>query len=61
VIAASVVVLIAFGLLAEWLGLRAEARPVQLSLGISFLGEAVAVARRARRLGVPFAPQPARR
>jgi hypothetical protein len=61
VVAASVVVLAAFGLLAERLGLRAEARPVQLGLGISFLGEAVAVARRARRLGVPFAPQPARR
>jgi hypothetical protein len=47
----------AFAVLAARLGMRPEARPIQLSIGLSFLGESLAVTLRGRSLGVPFAPQ----
>lgn len=49
-------VMAAFTLAARGLGMHEEARPTSLSLGVSFLGEAVAVSLRALRTGVPFAP-----
>ncbi|GAA2588476.1 hypothetical protein GCM10010399_18100 [Dactylosporangium fulvum] len=53
----SLVVMFAYALLADKLGMRAEARPIQLSIGISFIGEALAVTRRGLALNVPFAPE----
>jgi hypothetical protein len=45
-----------YALLADRFGMQPTARPVQLSIGISFIGEAVAVTRQGLSLGVPFAP-----
>ena len=58
----SLVVMAAFSVLAERLGMRPQARPIQLAIGLSFLGESLAVTVRALTSGVPFAPaRPARR
>jgi hypothetical protein len=46
-VAASLVVMLAFGAAATRCGMSSSARPVQLAIGLSFLGEAVAVTRRA--------------
>ncbi|MER7005489.1 hypothetical protein ABT297_20925 [Dactylosporangium sp. NPDC000555] len=53
----SLVLMFAYALLADKLGMHAEARPIQLSIGISFIGEALAVTRRGLVLNVPFAPE----
>ncbi|GAA1654751.1 DUF1453 domain-containing protein [Actinoplanes couchii] len=45
-----------YALLADRFGMQPTARPVQLSIGISFIGEAMAVTRRGLSLGTPFAP-----
>lgn len=44
------------GLLAESAGVRTEARPLTLSIGVSLLGELATLGARALRVGVPFAP-----
>ncbi|MFD9684496.1 DUF1453 domain-containing protein [Kitasatospora sp. NPDC059088] len=46
-----------FALLAERGGLAADARPVQLSIGVGFLGEALVVGYRGLASGAPFAPE----
>ncbi|MGC4815011.1 hypothetical protein ACLQ29_31235 [Micromonospora sp. DT228] len=48
----------AAGVAEQALGVRPEtaARPIQLTIGISFIGEALAVTRRGIDLRVPFAP-----
>ena len=53
----TLLVMAAYGFLAGRLGMRPQARPVQLAIGVSFLGEALAVTRRALALGAPFAPE----
>ncbi|GAA4601322.1 hypothetical protein BJY16_003844 [Actinoplanes octamycinicus] len=53
----SLLVMFAYALLADKLGMRPEARPIQLSIGISFIGEALAVTRQGLALGVRFAPE----
>lgn len=45
-----------YAVLADKFGMQPTARPIQLSIGISFIGEAVAVTRQGLSLGVPFAP-----
>jgi hypothetical protein len=57
VAASSALILAGFDLVATRLGAHPEARPVTLAVGVSFLGEALAVTLRAMRLGIPFAPQ----
>ncbi|WP_268253641.1 hypothetical protein [Streptomyces finlayi] len=42
------------------MGLHENARPLQLSIGVSFLGESLMVAVRGRASGIPFAPTRAR-
>ncbi|MEV4823425.1 DUF1453 domain-containing protein [Micromonospora sp. NPDC049274] len=56
-IVGTLVVMLGYGLLADQLGMRAAARPIHLTLGISFIGEALAVTRRGIALRVPFAPE----
>ncbi|OKJ13989.1 hypothetical protein AMK19_11630 [Kitasatospora sp. CB01950] len=46
-----------FSFLAEHSGLPSDARPLQLSIGIGFLGEALVVGRRGLTSGTPFAPE----
>ncbi|MGC4747346.1 DUF1453 domain-containing protein [Micromonospora sp. DT201] len=53
----TLVVMFGYGLLVDKLGMQPGARPIQLSIGISFLGEALAVTRQGLALRVPFAPQ----
>ncbi|MFG2844330.1 DUF1453 domain-containing protein [Kitasatospora sp. NPDC048296] len=55
--AVSLAVMTGFAMLAEHNGLAADARPVQLSIGVGFLGEALVVGRRALSSGTPFAPE----
>ncbi|WP_030058387.1 MULTISPECIES: hypothetical protein [Streptomyces] len=57
VAALSLAVMAGFSLLAEHFGLARDARPVQLSIGVGFLGEALVVGFRALASGVPFAPE----
>ncbi|MEV6597137.1 DUF1453 domain-containing protein [Actinoplanes sp. NPDC051346] len=52
----TLVLMFGYSLLADKLGMRAEARPIQLAIGISFIGEALAVTRQGLALRVPFAP-----
>jgi hypothetical protein len=52
----TLLVMVGYALLAEKFGMQPGARPVQLSMGISFIGEAVAVTRQGLSLEVPFAP-----
>ncbi|MEV7024898.1 DUF1453 domain-containing protein [Kitasatospora sp. NPDC093558] len=53
----SLAVMAGFAALAAHFGLAADARPVQLSIGVGFLGEALAVGYRALSSSVPFAPE----
>ncbi|MFF2142856.1 hypothetical protein [Kitasatospora sp. NPDC058190] len=55
--AVSLVVMTGFAMLAEHNGLAPDARPVQLSIGVGFLGEALVVGCRALSSGTPFAPE----
>ncbi|MEU4118403.1 DUF1453 domain-containing protein [Kitasatospora sp. NPDC028055] len=55
--AVSLVAMVGFAMLAERNGLAADARPVQLSIGVGFLGEALVVGYRALSSGTPFAPE----
>lgn len=57
VAAVSLAVMAGFAVLAERNGLAADARPVQLSIGVGFLGEALVVGYRALSSGIPFAPE----
>lgn len=57
VAALSFAVMAGFSLLAAHGGLAADARPVQLSIGVGFLGEALVVACRGLLSGTPFAPE----
>ncbi|MEU1783389.1 DUF1453 domain-containing protein [Streptomyces abikoensis] len=57
VMAVSALVSFGFGLLAGRMGMHPQARPVQLSIGVGFLGEALAVGARGLMAGVPFAPE----
>ncbi|WP_371522564.1 hypothetical protein [Kitasatospora sp. NBC_01300] len=57
VAAGSLVVMAGFGFLAGRFGLAPDARPVQLSIGVGFLGEALAVGCRVLVAGLPFAPE----
>ncbi|MEU5048678.1 DUF1453 domain-containing protein [Streptomyces sp. NPDC021096] len=57
VLVVSVVVMGGFGLLAAKMGMHEEARPMQLSIGVGFLGEALVIGRRGMVSGVPFAPE----
>ncbi|MFI9201973.1 DUF1453 domain-containing protein [Streptomyces sp. NPDC053048] len=57
VMAGSALITIGFGALAGRLGMDPQARPVQLSIGVGFLGEALAVGGRGLMSGVPFAPE----
>ncbi|MGX1755387.1 DUF1453 domain-containing protein [Streptomyces lydicus] len=45
-----------FGVLAVKMGMHEHARPLQLSIGVSFLGESLMVGRRGMATGIPFAP-----
>ncbi|MGW2256066.1 DUF1453 domain-containing protein [Kitasatospora sp. NPDC001660] len=57
VAAVSLVVTAGFAQAAEHFGLAPDARPVQLSIGVGFLGEALTVGRRALSSSTPFAPE----
>lgn len=57
VILGSLVVMAGYGFLAVRLGMHENARPVQLSIGVGFLGEALIVGYRGLASGVPFAPE----
>lgn len=46
-----------FGVLAVQIGMHENARPLQLPLGVSFLGESLMVGRRGMVSGIPFAPK----
>lgn len=54
-------VMAGFALVAVRTGVHAAARPVTLSIGVSFLGESVAVGLRGLASGLPFAAERARR
>ncbi|MEU7800414.1 DUF1453 domain-containing protein [Micromonospora arborensis] len=56
-IAGTLVVMLGYSLLSGKLGMQSAARPIQLSIGISFIGEALAVTRQGIALRVPFAPE----
>ncbi|WP_316519838.1 DUF1453 domain-containing protein [Kitasatospora brasiliensis] len=53
----SLAVMAGFAALAAHFGLAADARPVQLSIGVGFLGEALVVGYRGLTSGAPFAPE----
>ncbi|MEU7134269.1 DUF1453 domain-containing protein [Streptomyces sp. NPDC046261] len=57
VMVVSAVVMGGFGLLAVRMGMHEEARPVHLSIGVGFLGEALVIGRRGLASGVRFAPE----
>ncbi|GAB7185561.1 hypothetical protein ATKI12_5392 [Kitasatospora sp. Ki12] len=57
VAAVSLAVMAGFAALAGRNGLVPDARPVQLSIGVGFLGEALVVGLRGLASGVPFAPE----
>ncbi|MFE6100454.1 DUF1453 domain-containing protein [Streptomyces laurentii] len=57
VIVAAFVLSALYGLLAGKLGMREDARPVNLSIGVGFLGEALVIGHRGLRSGTPFAPE----
>ncbi|MBO1418804.1 DUF1453 domain-containing protein [Streptomyces sp. FH025] len=54
---ASLAVMAGFAVAAGHFGLAPDARPVQLSIGVGFLGEALVVGYRALSSGTPFAPE----
>ncbi|MGK5637111.1 DUF1453 domain-containing protein [Streptomyces sp. URMC 126] len=45
-----------FNVLAVKMGMHEYARPLQLAIGVSFLGESLVVGRRGMSSGIPFAP-----
>ncbi|MER6046641.1 MULTISPECIES: CcdC protein domain-containing protein [unclassified Streptomyces] len=45
-----------FNVLAVKMGMHENARPLQLSIGLSFLGESLMVGHRGMTSGIPFAP-----
>ncbi|MFH8349872.1 DUF1453 domain-containing protein [Streptomyces sp. NPDC018045] len=45
-----------FNILAVKMGMHEDARPLQLAIGVSFLGEALVIGRRGMSSGIPFAP-----
>ncbi|MFH8407989.1 DUF1453 domain-containing protein [Streptomyces sp. NPDC018019] len=57
VVIASLLVSAGYGALAEHLGMHPYARPTQLTIGVSFLGESLLILYRAHRTGIPFAPE----
>ncbi|MEV6776224.1 DUF1453 domain-containing protein [Streptomyces syringium] len=57
VILGSFVAMAGYGFLAIRLGMHENARPIQLSIGVGFLGEALVVGYRGLASGVPFAPE----
>ncbi|MGW8553684.1 DUF1453 domain-containing protein [Streptomyces tubercidicus] len=57
VAALSLLTIAGYGLLATKLGMHENARPIQLAIGISFLGESLAVAHRGLTTGTPFATE----
>ncbi|MET8544714.1 DUF1453 domain-containing protein [Kitasatospora sp. NPDC004799] len=57
VAAVSLAVMAGFAALAARFGLASDARPVQLSIGVGFLGEALVVGWRGISSGTPFAPE----
>ncbi|GHG46644.1 DUF1453 domain-containing protein [Streptomyces griseocarneus] len=57
VLVVSALISIGFAALASRMGMHPQARPVQLSIGVGFLGEALAVGARGLGSGVPFAPE----
>jgi hypothetical protein len=59
--AGSFAVMGAFGYLAVRAGMHEHAWPLTLSIGVSYLGESLAVALRGVATGLPFAPEGARR
>ncbi|GHF25855.1 hypothetical protein GCM10010218_03200 [Streptomyces mashuensis] len=61
VLAVSLAVMAGFGWLAARGGMHEGARPVQLSIGVGFLGEALVVGARGLATGVPFATRASRR
>ncbi|MGK5729040.1 DUF1453 domain-containing protein [Streptomyces sp. URMC 124] len=61
VLAGSAVIMGGFGLLAARAGVPEAARPIQLNIGVSFLGEALVIGARGLASGVPFAPERPRR
>ncbi|KZB80438.1 hypothetical protein [Amycolatopsis regifaucium] len=52
----SMVVNFGIGFLATTAGAHPDARPVTLSIGVSLLGEALVISRRAKTTGLPYAP-----
>ncbi|MFI0737551.1 DUF1453 domain-containing protein [Streptomyces sp. NPDC021100] len=61
VLAGSLAVMAAYGFLAARGGMHPEARPAQLTVGVSFLGESLVLGCRGLRSGIPFAPEKERR
>lgn len=57
VAAVSLLAMAGYGLLAAKLGMHENARPLQLGIGISFLGEALVVGHRGLATGTPFATE----
>lgn len=53
----SIAVNFGIGFLATSASVAAEARPMTLSIGVSLLGEAITLGRRALAMKVPFAPE----
>ncbi|MEU8781989.1 DUF1453 domain-containing protein [Streptomyces sp. NPDC048637] len=49
-------VMAGFSFLAAKMGMHEDARPLQLSIGVSFLGESLMIGRRGMTSGIPFAP-----
>ncbi|WP_030565513.1 DUF1453 family protein [Streptomyces aureocirculatus] len=45
-----------FNVLAVKMGMHENARPLQLAIGVSFLGEALMIGHRGMTSGIPFAP-----
>ncbi|KWT60486.1 hypothetical protein ADL21_18415 [Streptomyces albus subsp. albus] len=60
VVIASLLVSAGYDILAEHMGMHPYARPTQLTIGVSFLGESLLIYFRARRTGTPFAPESGR-
>ncbi|MGC0421403.1 DUF1453 domain-containing protein [Embleya sp. AB8] len=56
----SLAVMAGFGVLAVKMGMHEYARPLQLSIGVNFLGESLVVGLRGMASGIPFAPARAR-
>ncbi|MFH9419877.1 DUF1453 domain-containing protein [Streptomyces sp. NPDC017529] len=57
VVVASLLVSAGYGVFAEHMGMHASARPVQLSIGVSFLGESLLIYYRGLKTAAPFAPE----